>query len=193
MADPVVDARALEAHPLALAEEARPSSVTVRDLARSFLVRSHEEYERAGGVLRTVKGEWKRLDDLRKAWTGPLYNVQRSINGAFAGPLGALAEAEQALKTSMAAFDAAQEEARRAAVTETPGASPVPFMPEAEGVSVRVRRAFRIVDPDAVPRQFCSPDENLIKAHLAAGGVEAIKGVEFFDERIVSARAVTRG
>ena len=183
------DVKALESHPLALAEEARPSSVTVRDLARSFLVRSHEEYERAGGVLRTVKAEWKRLDDLRKSWTGPLYSVQRSINGAFAGPLGALAEAEQSLKASMAAFDQAQEEARRLAVTETPGASPVPFLPEAEGVSVRVRRAFRIVDPDAVPRQFCSPDPDLIRAHLAAGGVEAIKGVEFFDERIVSVRA----
>lgn len=186
----MIDATALTVAPLALAEgESKPASI-VRGLAASFVVTTHAEFETAAEVLRTIKGEWKRLDELRKSWTGPLANVTRSINGAFAGPLGALAAAESDLKAKCAAFSERMHAARVEAVTVNAGEiSPVPFMPEAQGVSIRTKRSFRVTDPEKVPRQFCSVDEMKIRAHLAAGGLEAIAGVEFFDEQIVSVRS----
>ena len=185
----MIDAPAMSAAPLALAKNEHAPAVTIRDLAMSFPVTDHASFETASEVLRTVKGEWKRLDALRKSWTGPLADVTRSINGAFAGPLGALAAAEDAIKGKLGAFTARMHAARVEAVTtNSTEISPIPFMPEAEGVSVRTKRSFRVVDPEQVPRQFCSVDESKIRAHLAAGGLEAIRGVEFFDEQIVSVR-----
>lgn len=186
----MIDAPTLAAAPLALAQsETKPAQI-VRGLAESFAVTTHAEFETAAEVLRTVKGEWKRLDELRKSWTGPLANVTRSINGAFAGPLGALAAAEVDLKAKCAAFSVRMHEARVEAVTVGAGiVSVIPFTPEAPGLAIRTKRSFRVVDPEKVPRSFCSVDETKIRAHLANGGLEAIPGVEFFDEQIVSVRS----
>lgn len=178
-----------ETQALALANDERHPAIMARDLAASFQVETHEQYETAGEVLHAIKAKWNAIEAIRKAWTGPLVNVQRSINGAFKGPLEAYAAAEASLKGKMAAFDQRMHAARVEAVTVHPGASAVPFTPEAKGVNVRYRRAFRVVDPEKVPRQFCSPDEAKIKAHLRDGGLEAIPGVEFFDEPIVTVRS----
>lgn len=181
--DPNVRATAL-----ALVEQERPAAVKARDLALAFAVASHPEYETAGEVLRVIVREIDRLDAKRKELVGPLATVTRGINGMFAGPLEALREAEQALKGKIAAFDQAMRAARVEAVTANANASPIPYMPEAEGVSTRYERRFRVVDADKVPRQFCSPDEDKIKAYLRDGGVEAIAGIEFFDHAIVAVR-----
>jgi hypothetical protein len=54
-----------------------------------------------------------------------------------------------------------------------------------KGVSIRYAYKFRVVDPDVVPREFCSPDNQKIGKQTF--GTE-IPGVEWFEEPIVTSR-----
>jgi ABC-type branched-subunit amino acid transport system ATPase component len=76
---------------------------------------------------------------------------------------------------------------------DVPPVTPVEVAPVQE---VQVHRAmssvtkaweFRIVNADAVPRQYCQPDERIIRAAVA-GGCREIAGVEIYEETKVASR-----
>lgn len=191
----------MTAHPLVIqtqAEIARDSGEASEalDLIRNLSVHDQSSFAIASEICREVKARWKALDNRRKEITGPLTNAIRSVNALFAPVLGSLAEAEAVLKAKLAAHTAAEAQARTQAM-ETQAALhgagvlavvPMSAPPEAPGVNVRTVRRFEITDPDRVPRQFCSPDPERIRAHLEAGGLEAIPGVRFYDDQIVTVR-----
>lgn len=154
------------------------ASVSTLALARSVEIRSDEDYRIVSGALTQILERFDQIDTKRKSWTGPLNKVLREINATFRQALGPLEEAGGVLRGKLEAYALEREQARvKAAVT---GAI-IPAPAEAPGITVRVVRAFRIKDPDLVPRQFCSPDPEKIQNHLDNGGLEAIRGVEFFD------------
>lgn len=184
-AAPEATAKALEAPAMALAKVEGAGAGMIRDLVGSLSIDTPGDHAFAVDLVRDVQAEWSRLDAIRKGWTGPLANVQRSINGAFKGPLEALAAAEQEVKGKIAAYHAQVESRRIAAmVAQAPAEAPA----EARGVNVRTVRKWRVTDAGRVPRQFCSPDPHLIQAHLDAGGLEAIPGVEWYDQDVVTVR-----
>jgi hypothetical protein len=162
-----------------------PSAEMTRQMAPGVVVNSQASAEQVGEIIKAIKVDWNRADEMRKTWTGPLTDVVRSINAAFAPRQKALAESEQILKEKLAAYTQQVAIERVEAMrTGAPASAPV----EVQGVSIRTERRFRVVNEDAVPRQFCSPDPAKIAAHIAAGGLEAIVGVEFYDHQITSVR-----
>lgn len=57
--------------------------------------------------------------------------------------------------------------------------------PQASGVAMVARTLFVVTDPELVPRQFCSPDEKKIRAHVNAYGPSAkIPGVRVSQETV---------
>lgn len=77
------------------------------------------------------------------------------------------------------------------------GEVPTDVIPEpahVKGVSVRSKWAFEIMDPDAVPRELCSPDDKKIDAAIAYADTEhtppqPIPGVRFYLRQDVRVRA----
>ena len=179
-------------------EQERAFTQESLQLARTIRVTSPEAFAMASEVLKDVKARWKRLDERKKEITGPLQDALRSVTALFSGPLGDLNAVELHLKSEVGRYTLETEQARRDAMAkaaaeyaagQTPLISDVPDRPEAKGVSVREVTDWEITDPERVPRQFCSPDDAKIKAHLAAGGLEAIPGVRFFRTSSVTVRA----
>lgn len=86
------------------------------------------------------------------------------------------------------AYDAAEKGA--AQVDAIMAAAPVvPEAPRAEGVSLTESWKFEIIDPAAVPREFCKPDEVKIGALVRGSkGAFKIPGVRAWSEKSVSAR-----
>lgn len=172
----------------------------ILQVVRSLTIEDEDGHLHAAEVLQAVKLRAKQLDEKRKGATSQLQNVIRTINAWFAPALSPLDEAEADLKKKIAAWHVLQQQQRVAAMQQLAAAGVagqdaqatilVPAAPEAKGISVRTVRKWRVVDADLVGRQFCSPDPKKINDYLANGGLEAIRGIEFYDEQIVSARQV---
>lgn len=154
-------------------------------------------YEEACELARIVKTRWSEIEEVRKSITSPLANAQRNANAFFRPALDRYAEIEAALKVEIGRYVAERERERVEAMQalasgEDVHGSRLMARPEATGVSVRTVRKWRVVDEDAVPRQFCSPDIRKISAFLDNGGIEAIKGIEFYEEQQTSVRKVAK-
>lgn len=140
-------------------------------------------------ALLLVKAKWKEVDKAKSEIASPLWNAHRAVTGYFSPALNTLSKVETELKSKIAGYRMRVESERRLMVAVNAPVELVSAPVEhTKGVSVRTQRRFRVTDPDRVPRQFCSPDVSKIQAHIAAGGLEAIAGVEWYDEQIVSAR-----
>jgi hypothetical protein len=147
--------------------------------------------------LREVKGRLKALEERRKAITGPMNAALRSVNDLFRPPREKLEALEGSLKAVIAGYLRRREAENAAllaaaATTEDEWAAAealAEMRPPAEaprGVTVRQVWRFEVTDPDAVPRELCSPDPKKIGA-LEPG--TAVAGVRWFQEDVVSARA----
>jgi hypothetical protein len=90
---------------------------------------------------------------------------------------------------------AEKRQAAAAAKAEARGVEPPPVMPivptvvapaktveTGDGSKITYRKTahLEVTDPEAVPRQFCSPDEKKIRAALVNGIVSEIPGVKFW-------------
>lgn len=156
-------------------------------MVEDFQITDQASYDKLGGFVKLVKAQWKAVDEQRKGLVGPLLNTQRAINAMHAPALDLLGKAEQLAKQKIGAYVLATQQAREVAMVEQiPHLAPA--VPETKGVSVRTVLRFEITDPDEVPRQFCSPDPEKIRAHLEDGGLAAIKGVRFFEDTSVTVR-----
>lgn len=165
-------------------KETRPAE-TLRDAARTLPAETPEDFAMLGEVLGHVKGQAKRLDELRTGITKPLNQALRATNDLFRPALRAYEEAEVLIKGKIADYTLRQRQAQEAALLAgLPSEAPA----SAAGVSTRIRKGFRVVDEASVPREFCSPDPEKIRVHLDAGG-EAPAGVSIVDEIQVIGRA----
>lgn len=140
-------------------------------------------------ALLLVKKKWKVVDAAKSEIASPLWNAHRAVTGYFGPALNTLSRVESELKAKIAGYRMRVESERRLLVAVNAPVELVSAPVEhTKGVFVRTQRRFRVVDPERVPRQFCSPDVAKIQQHIAAGGLEAIAGVEWYDDQIVSAR-----
>ena len=97
-----------------------------------------------------------------------------------------LAEAE--------ALEKSGEKERAEQVIAAPVVAPTIVIPKAKpvaGTSFRDNWKCRIVDPNAVPREWCKPDESALdKFAKATKGEQKIAGVEFYCEKAMSSRGL---
>jgi len=155
---------------------------------------SDADAEFGAQVLREVKANFKSIDERRKEITVPLNAALNSVNGLFRPALDVLSRCEKNLKMKLAGYQERKELANRAALELAAVAPTAEEAREAvqlvdqsgppKGTSVRYVTKFRVVNPELVPREYCSPDPAKIKA--AAPGT--VPGVEWFEEPIVSSR-----
>lgn len=167
-------------------------------LVQDFEIQNDEQQEQVAGVLREVKKRGKQLEDRRKEITVPLNSALNSVNDLFRTPRAKFDALEAALKRKIAAYlqKKSDENARMlqeaaaaptAALATQAIARVVPVAPPV-GVSVRQVSRFEVTNPDLVPREFCKPDEDKIKAALMLG--QQVPGVRVFQEPVVSSRRV---
>jgi hypothetical protein len=181
--------------------EAQLQSATAEEwlsLLRAFVVETDAQQEQIVGVLRDVKSRYKDLEDKRTEITKPLNQALRAVNGLFHAPKQRFEELEKLLKAKVAAYLDKKSQANTAAL-QAAAVAPTPELAQQaiqtvapvappQGVSVRHVWKFEVTDANAVPREFCSPDEKKIKAAFELGMTD-IPGVKFFQEAVVSARS----
>ena len=163
--------------------------------------------EVAGEVQTAISKAVKRLEAERKSVTAPLDDAKKQIMAQekkLAAPLNTELARLKALTSAYATECARriEEERRRreleerraaeaalavednpfapVAPTPIPAAAPMPpsVRPKTSSNRMVERWDFAIVDANAVPREFCSPDEKKIRAFLASKKAEGYKADE---------------
>lgn len=122
-------------------------------------------------LVKDAHANWKRLEERRTEITRPLLASKRKVDELFKPAQDALKQIEITLKGKIATYTEAQRAAQVEAMNvsaaqfaagETPTA-PIPDVPTAKGVSVgRSYWVAEVTDPEAVPRELCSPDAGKI-------------------------------
>jgi hypothetical protein len=132
-------------------------------------------------------------DALIKPMMEPLQDANKRVAKALAiYTAGKMAAAEQARQAAM--LKEAQELVTQRVdrttgeiLDEAPEPTPPPekVAPRTKGdvggVTVRMTTKFEVLDPDMVPREYCKPDEQAIRAAVK-GGTKRIPGVRIWDE-----------
>ncbi len=133
-----------------------------------------EDFTLAAELAKGARANWKRLDERRTAITKPILDSKRRVDDLFKPALVALKEIEDTLKDKIGAYTSSQRKAQEAemmtsAAEHQAGGMPtfeIREVPTAKGVSVQEHWDFEIVNPDLVPREYCSPDPAKIRAAI---------------------------
>lgn len=176
---PAVD---LEPFRLAVGDLERESQETQAGLAElsALSVTTEAERDFALALCQSVKVQRDALECKRKAVTGPLAQVKRTLDGWFKPITNALDQAEAILKGKILAYNracdlASQKALEAAAATQDPVAAQAALTLAAAprerpaGLSERKRLCWEVTDPAAVPLAYLSPDPAKIQAAVQAG------------------------
>jgi uncharacterized membrane-anchored protein YhcB (DUF1043 family) len=178
------------------------------EVVEGYVLENVDELHAAEELLKLVKGKLKFIEDEKKISTAQLAEEKKRIDaekkrieGFFAPATERYKTMETRLKDMVGHFVLAQEAKRRelaaaatkantiqekAALVRQAGDTTTPS--HVAGVTTRVVLAFEVTDPDAVPRNLCTPDEGLIKRAIDAGQKD-IPGVRVFEKVITSSRS----
>ena len=169
-------------------------------LRDTFQITDENSLAEAGKMLIQAKSRWGELEGRRTALTKPLLAVKRGIDDLFSPVLRSLSDTEAILKAKIGGYTAAIEAQRRTLMQQSAaefqaGGTPVAIIPEparTAGVSVRFVWDFEVTEPDAVPRDLCSPDAAKIKNSIwyadTGNPPRPVQGIRFFQREQVSAR-----
>lgn len=168
---------------------------------RSFAVATADDLDTAARWVKAAKASWKALEDKRKGITRPLLEAKNAADALFKPSQDALLGIEQHLKSEIANYHARIERERAAVMTAAAVSIardeiPTAIVPEAarvEGITVKEYWDFDVIDPDAVPRELCSPDPEKIRAMIWYADTphkppQDIPGVRFFLKGRVTVR-----
>jgi hypothetical protein len=139
---------------------------------RNWNIATDVDFAQASETVKLAKANFRRLDDKRKELTQPLLRVKNGIDKLFRPALDALEDIERTLKKGLADYTLGQQRLAASVMAESAalasqGVVPtaiVPEVPSAQGVSVKAVWDPIVTDPDAVPRELCSPDLDKIRA-----------------------------
>ncbi len=190
------------------AELLAAEALTYLEVVEGYTLSNVEELHSAEELLVAVKGKLKLIKQENEISTAQLVEEKKKldtekkrIDAWFKPAKDRYKTMEQRLKGMVAQFVLAQEGQRRqlaeqaraantiaekTAIVKQAGA--VQDATHVKGVSTRVVTKFEVIDPEAVPREFCSPDLDLIKRAIDANPNGAIPGVRVFQDVVTSAR-----
>jgi hypothetical protein len=196
---------ALLAKSTAVAEIASQEQYDDAEVALKRITKGLTELEKMrkelGDPFLRAQREIKRVADDAAA---PLEAEKQRLKVAMVAHVQAVEAANRrAFEENARKAEEAEAELARKQEAINPFDEPSPFddLPVAPVVpepvqEVQVHRAmsnvakvwsFRIISGDAVPREYCQPDERIIRAAVA-GGCREIAGVEIFEETKVASR-----
>jgi len=163
-------------------------------------ISSDEEMAMVNEHLELIKKKKAAIDEPRKILAGPLDKILKLFNSWVRPATKALDNGEKILKAKMSealiTARRAQDEALKA--IEASGGEAVAevlsvahgqqLIQQPDNVSLKEVWDLEIVDPAAVPREFCNPDPVRLRAYAVATGGAAVAGVRFFKKQIVAQR-----
>ena len=182
----VVD-EATNTEALTLLAECRKTSKRIEDLRKSFVAPLNEHVKNINAYFAQNGAPVKEADGILSQKTS-----------AYRAKVAEIARKEQERLRRLQ--EARQEKAAAKAEARGEEAPPViPLVPcvaapaktvDVGGAKVTYRKTphVEIVDPDAVPRNWCEPDERKIRAALVNGVVAEIPGVKFWYTEEASVR-----
>lgn len=157
-----------------------------------FEVATQEDLDTASEVIAYAKGKHGELEAMRKRAVKPIDDARRAVQDLFKPAQHPWAEVERTLKARLAEHAEREQERNREAV-ESGDASGVTTTSEVEGVRTSKHWTFEITDPDAVPRELCTPDPAKIRqviseARKAGEDPPELPGVRFYQYTRISSR-----
>lgn len=188
---------------LALAKQVRASlpTVTISDEAG---------YTEAGQAILEMKSKIKLLEEQRKTWVDPLNQTVKSINAFFKPVVTEWENVVEGLKAAMVAYQQRIAQEKQAALQAAGqlaaqgsavgsgsdvqqyqalvamGAAPPP---KADGIFMREKWGWRVVDAAKVPREYLCLDVTKINEAVRQGKAGTqIPGIEVYREDVVVAR-----
>ncbi len=175
---------------LAIVEPVRAQAVEQLAQLEGVSLESQDGVDLAAKLLKEVKASYKSLEAQRTSVTKPLGALKKAIDGWFKPAKDALLAEEKFLKTVIADFVVAQEQARVAQLQAGNHEAALAIEPAVlpQGVRTTTTWQFEIVDASKIPREFLVPDAAAIQAHVAANKANSsIPGVRAFPNTGVSA------
>jgi len=175
--------------------ESMPSEVTDQD-----------SWDEAGVALNKITKLNKELETQRKGLAKPFKDTDKKIKSIADHAAASLEVEKQRLKEAMQTYreqleqqrqQEMEEKAQEAAQAETPFDEEVAKQ-EAEQPETQTPRQsatktvkvvkFQVSNPDQVPREYCSPDERLIRHAVQKAGVAEIPGVQIWEENEIRSK-----
>ena len=183
--------------------------------ANGFQLKNDADVESAVEFLGQVKTRSKRLEEMRVEYTKPLNDHIKKINADFKGWLAPYIEMETRIKGMIGTYRAEQEakrqelerklreeaeekaraEARKKHTSQKEAVENVivPIVEQQTNIvesktskaKFRKVKKYRIIDENKIPRKYLMPNDRAIKNEMA-NGIEAIAGIEFYEEEIIA-------
>ncbi len=153
-------------------------------------IEDNEEYQELVEVLQSIKGRYKLLEAKEKELTAGINASLQSIRAMFKPAKTFYKRAEDHLKGAILVWrneeKKRQDKELKQAVKE--GKAIEIKKPEApKGIAFKSQWKARVVDENAVPREYLIPDIlKLNRIATVTGGGLDIPGVEFYEETIVA-------
>jgi hypothetical protein len=192
-------------------EEYREAVEEMQQQASLHVVKDEVTAKQAVSMASSVKTLSKKIDNARKEAIEEPQTFIKTVNGMAKSFTDRLSQIETALKKRLADYqytlELARREQERKAREEAEklqqalnkeakdlGVEPVkvvaPVLPKPEkvtrsedGASAHIRKAWKceVVNPEEVPRQFCSPDSKKLNDAVKAG-LREIPGCHIYEE-----------
>lgn len=172
------------------------------ELIKDMPLITQEDFDWFTDLVKDVSAKYKALEELRKSLTKPILESKANVDNRFKPVLGALEALEKLLKDKIAGYTLAQQKARvevmqASAALYQAGGTPTAIIPEpaqAKGITVRELWDFEVVDENALPREYMTPDPKKIRkaiwyADTPKTPPRPIPGVRFFLKSSVTVRS----
>jgi hypothetical protein len=190
------DARAVE-----LANKAQQLRSLIQAVREYPLTTDNDVAQLTDGA-KEFKASLDAVEEERMSLTRPIREDEKLVNEAFRPYTSALKDMLQAIKDRLVRYHAETRAAQAELQAKASQAfqagdsaqgvaimAQIPIQAETPGVSMRDNWTFDVVDENAVPREFCSPDPAKIRAYVAAyKDKAAIPGVKVENRPIASVR-----
>lgn len=93
----------------------RPTLAAITEQTRNLTITAPDQYERAGELLKTVKGALKQIEDQRTSITKPINESLRNANAHAKAAAAPFEDAERRIKSAMIVYSDEQDRIRREA------------------------------------------------------------------------------
>lgn len=165
-------------------------------------IEGNKDWETAEWYLTKITKTEKELEKQRKALDKPFRDVTKRIKQVADEAVKGLQQRKAELKRSMADYQKAIAEQRQKEIEDkAQEAKGNPFAQEVakstgpetqEPKSTMTRKVqvkkFKVVNSNQVPREYCQPDDKLIREAVQKRGVTEIPGVDVWEETEIRSR-----
>lgn len=178
-------------------------------LQREIIITSQEEFLQAGDVLKLCKDKIKEIEEERKQYTAPLDEAKKRLMAKAKAIIEPIEAYIEKINKAMSDWHIKQEEKRKeeearleaekqAKIKEMKELGKMPSLEDIYAVNKQPQTEitkttrgniattsmiefwdFEIENPNEVSREYCMPDERLIRQAIK-NGIREIKGVKIY-------------